>query len=147
VKFSGTIWEDADPDFANYNYNYDVVYTHIAVKAKLFAKWTETTHPYVGASAGVGFNRAHNFFISPRIPEAVPAPPFTAKTTDGAFAYTLEAGLQHVIDTHWRGGVGYEFADWGASSLGRAPGQTLNSGLALSHLYTNGVQFNLTYVV
>ncbi len=147
VKFSGNIWEDADPDFANYNYDYNVVYSHIALKAKLFARWTETTQPYIGASAGMGFNRAHHFFISPRIPEAVPAPPFTAHTKNGALAYTLEVGLQHLIDAHWRGGVGYEFADWGASSLGRAVGQTLNSGITLSHLYTNGIQFNLTYVV
>lgn len=43
------------------------------------------------------------------------------------------------------GGIGYEFADWGRSQLNRAPGQTLNSGLSLSHLYTNGFLFNLTY--
>jgi hypothetical protein len=43
-------------------------------------------------------------------------------------------------------GAGYEFADWGKSGLNRAAGQTLNTGLALNHLYTNGVLVNLTYV-
>ncbi|HAT9492397.1 TPA: porin family protein, partial [Legionella pneumophila subsp. pneumophila] len=38
------------------------------------------------------------------------------------------------------------FADWGKSELGRASGQTLNEGLKLNHLYTNGVVLNLTYV-
>ena len=44
-------------------------------------------------------------------------------------------------------GVGYEFSDWGKSQLGRAPGQTINSGLALSHFYTNAFQPNVTYSV
>ena len=43
-------------------------------------------------------------------------------------------------------GCGYEFADWGKTRLGRALGQSINSGLALNHIYTNGVVFNLTYL-
>lgn len=35
---------------------------------------------------------------------------------------------------------------WGKSALGRASGQTLNDGLKLNYLYTNGVVLNLTYV-
>lgn len=42
--------------------------------------------------------------------------------------------------------VGYECTDWGKSSLGRAPEKTLNTGLILNHLYTNGLMFNLTYL-
>ncbi|HAT8718368.1 TPA: porin family protein, partial [Legionella pneumophila] len=63
-----------------------------------------------------------------------------------AFTYTLGAGVQKSISEHWQLGVGYEFADWGKSELGRASGQTLNEGLKLNHLYTNGVVLNLTYV-
>ncbi|MDF1647137.1 MAG: porin family protein [Legionellaceae bacterium] len=147
VKFSGDIWEDADPNFNNYRYNYEAVFAHIAIKGKLFYDWADVVQPYISASIGIGFNRSHNFIITPRIYEEVPAPAFAANTTDSTFAYTLEIGLQKVIDIHWRGGVGYEFVDWGMSSLGRAPGQQLNSGLQVSHFYTNGLQFNLTYIV
>lgn len=63
-----------------------------------------------------------------------------------AFVYTLSAGIQKALNSRWQVGAGYEFADWGQSQLGRASGQTLNSGLSLKHLYTNGILFNLTYV-
>lgn len=55
-------------------------------------------------------------------------------------------GAQKALNQHWQVGVGYEFADWGISQLGRAAEQTQNSGLTLNHLYTNGVLFNLTYI-
>ncbi|HHS9463875.1 TPA: outer membrane protein, partial [Legionella anisa] len=77
--------------------------------------------------------------------EALPNPDF-ADHTKTAFTYTLGAGVQKALNDHWQIGAGYEFADWGKSELGRAFGQTMNSGLALNHLYTNGVLFNLTYV-
>ncbi|HHX3357169.1 TPA: outer membrane protein, partial [Legionella anisa] len=94
---------------------------------------------------GVGFNRAHDFTNTPLIFEALPNPDF-ADHTKTAFTYTLGAGVQKALNDHWQIGAGYEFADWGKSELGRAFGQTMNSGLALNHLYTNGVLFNLTYV-
>ena len=69
-----------------------------------------------------------------------------ASNTTTAFTYTLGAGVQRYLNPHWQAGIGYEFADWGRSQLNRALGQTLNSGLSLSHLYTNGFLLNLTYL-
>lgn len=34
----------------------------------------------------------------------------------------------------------------GKSELGRAVGQTMNSGLVLNYRYTNGFLFHLTYI-
>jgi hypothetical protein len=50
------------------------------------------------------------------------------------------------VNANWQIGIAYEFADWGKSELGRAAGQTLNSGLKIEHLYTQGVLVNLTYL-
>ena len=58
----------------------------------------------------------------------------------------MGAGVQKALNNHWQVGVGYEFADWGKSTLGRSLGQTLNTGLSLNYFYTNGVLFNLTYL-
>jgi len=68
-----------------------------------------------------------------------------ASNTTTAFTYTLGAGVQRHLNQHWQAGIGYEFSDWGRRQLNRASGQTLNSGLSLPHLYTNGLLFNLTY--
>jgi opacity protein-like surface antigen len=101
--------------------------------------------PWVSASLGVRFNRAHDFTNTSLIFEALPNNNFTNHTKT-AVTYTLGAGVQKSISEHWQLGVGYEFADWGKSELGRAFRQTMNSRLALNHLCTNGVLVNLTYV-
>jgi opacity protein-like surface antigen len=72
-------------------------------------------------------------------------PNFVSNTTT-TFTYTLGVGLERHLNQHWQAGIGYEFADWGNSQLIRASGQTLNNGLSFSHLYTNGLLFNLTYL-
>ncbi len=145
AKLSGNIWDDADSTFNNYSYSYQVQHTHIAVKGKLLADRGYWVMPWVSASVGVAFNTAHDFQNTPLISEAVTMTNF-ASSTQTSFTYTLGAGVQKVLNSHWQAGIGYEFADWGQSELGRASGQTLNSGLSLNHLYTNGVLFSLTYL-
>lgn len=142
---SGIVWDDADPDFDNYTYSYKIQHTHVAVKGKLLADAGYWLIPWVSASLGVGFNNAHSFTSTPIIFEAEPTPNF-ASHTKTSFTYTAGAGVQKALSQHWQVGVGYEFADWGKSNLGRAAGQTSNQGLTLNHLYTNGVLFNLTYL-
>jgi len=66
--------------------------------------------------------------------------------TKTAFTYTLGAGFQRALSQNCQIGAGYEFADWGRSHLDRAFRQTLGNGLALNHLHTNGVLFNITYI-
>lgn len=145
AKLQGVIWDDADPEFNNHSYQYKIRNSRIAVKGKLLLDKGYWLMPWVSASLGVGFNRAHDFTNTPLIFEALPNPNFTNHIKT-AFTYTLGAGVQKALSEHWQLGVGYEFADWGKSELGRAHAQTMNSGLALNHLYTNGVLFNLTYV-
>ena len=142
---SGDIWDDADPQFNNYTYSYQVRHTHIALKGKLLADRGYVLTPWISGSVGVGFNQAHDFSNTPSISQAVAMPNFSSNTQT-SFTYTVGAGVQKALNQHWQLGVGYEFADWGRSQLGRASGQTVNNGLSLSHLYTNGFLFNLTYL-
>lgn len=144
VKLQGLIWDDADPRFENYSYQYKIQHSHVAAKGKLLKVFSHGIIPWVGGSIGVGFNRAYGFSNTPLIFQAVENSNFTnhTKTT---FTYTASAGVQKVLSKHWQVGAGYQFADWGKSELGRAEEQTLNTGLTLNHLYTNGVLFNLTY--
>jgi opacity protein-like surface antigen len=145
AALSGAIWDDASPEFNNFTYNYKIQHTHVAGKGKILADAGYWFIPWVSASLGVGFNDAHGFQSTPTIFEALPTPDFTSHTQT-AFTYTLGAGVQKALNAHWQVGVGYEFADWGKSSLGSAAEQTQGSGPALNHLYTNGLMFNLTYL-
>lgn len=145
ADLSGHIWDDANLQFNNYTYNYKVNHVHLALKGKILADRGYWLTPWVSGSLGVGFNRAYSFSNTPTIFEAIPNNNFVSNT-ETAFTYTLGAGVQRALNPHWQVGAGYEFADWGKSQLGRALGQTLNSGLGLDHLYTNGFLFNLTYL-
>jgi opacity protein-like surface antigen len=141
---SGNIWDDADSTFNNYAYAYKIKHTHIALKGKLLSDMGYMAIPWINGSLGVGFNQTHSFSNTPTLSEAIVMPNFAGNTTT-AFTYTVGAGLQRKLDQHWQAGIGYEFADWGKSQLNRASGQTMNTGLSLNHLYTNGFLLNLTY--
>jgi opacity protein-like surface antigen len=145
AKLDGDIWEDADPAFNNYTYKYSVNHAHVAIKGLLLADVNYIGRPYLSASAGIGFNNAHDFTITPKIYQEVAAPAFQSHVTT-AFTYTLGAGVQRVLNKHWQIGAGYQFAAWGESQLDRAAGQTLNSGLHLNNIYTNSIQLNLSYI-
>ncbi|KTD08262.1 Outer membrane protein beta-barrel domain-containing protein [Legionella jamestowniensis DSM 19215] len=145
ARLSGIIWDDADPQFDNYSYGYRINHMHVAAKAKLLFNAGYWVIPWISGSAGVGFNHAYDFNNTPLIFEAIQMPNFSSHTKT-SFSYTLGAGIQKAVSNNWQVGLGYEFADWGKSQLNRAAGQTLNSGLSLEHLYTNGVMFNITYL-
>ncbi len=116
----------------------------MALKAKVFKDLSYSVLPWISGSIGVGFNRANGFYSIPLISEAVVQNNFS-NHTQTSFTYTVGAGIQKIINSNWQAGVGYEFADWGQSYLNKAPGQILGNGLSLSHLYTNGLMFNITY--
>ncbi|WP_419420062.1 outer membrane protein [Legionella sp. D16C41] len=145
AKLSGHIWDDADPEFDNLTYRYKIQHTYVAFKGKLLADMGYWFMPWLSGSVGVGFNHAHDFTNKPLIFEALPNPNFTSHN-ETSFSYTVGAGVQMTVNSNWQVGVGYEFADWGKNTLGRAAGQTTHSSLGHDHLYTNGVLFNLTYL-
>ena len=145
AHLAGIVWEDADPQFDNFTYKYKIQLAHIAAKTKLLIDTCFFFIPWISASAGVGFNNAHHFVNTTTIFEAIASPDFVSNRTV-ASTYTFGAGVQKAVTEHWQVGLGYEFADWGRSTLGPALGQTMNAGLKLSHLYTNGLLLNLTYI-
>lgn len=145
ANLSGVIWDDADPQFDNYTYQYQVQHTHIVLKGKLLGDWSLPLLPWISAAMGVGFNNAQSFMSTPTIFEAVSMPNFKDQTTT-AFTYAIGLGVQKQLTKNWQIGVGFEFADWGKSQLGAADGETTGQSLSLSHLYTQSVLFNLTYL-
>lgn len=145
TKVKGDIWEDANPNFNDFAYQYNTNRVRIAAKGKLVTNLVYDFGGYLSGSAGFAVNKANSFSITSRMLAAVPAPAFRSNSEIG-FSYTLGLGLEKPFSSSWRGGVGYEFADWGPSSLDRAPGQSLNNGLGMSHLYTHAILFSLTFL-
>ncbi len=146
AELSGDIWEDADPDFDNFNYDYKIKHAHAAIKGRLITNSCWIFNGFISASLGLGFNRAYDFTIQPKISEEVAAPAFTSNTQT-ALVYTLGIGLQKSLNPQFQVAIGYEFADWGKIQLSPAASQTLNQGLSLNHLYAHQIQLSLFYIV
>jgi opacity protein-like surface antigen len=146
AQLRGVIEEDANVSLNNFTYKYKIQHENVAIRGKLLSNTDLFLTPYITGSLGIGFNRSYDYSSSPIISQEIPSPPFAANT-EVAFTYTLGAGFQRAINSNWQAGVGYEFVNWGESSLGRMSGQTTNSGIKLNHLYTHELQFSITYLV
>jgi opacity protein-like surface antigen len=145
ANLKGNIWEDADPNFNNFNYQYKINHVDVSMKGRLIGDFGYVVKPYISGSIGVGFNRAYGFTVTPIISEAV-APPTFASNTTTTVSFTLGIGLQKTIYENLQVAIGYEFADWGRSSLSPAAEQTTSRGPTLNHLYAQTLQFSLFYV-
>lgn len=145
AKFRGVIWDDSEAQFDNYAYQYKIQHSYLALKGKILSDLTMTLKPWISGSVGLGLNRAYSYQNIPLIYEALPRPNFGSHTQT-TFSYALGAGVQRILDDHWQIGLGYDFSYWGKSTLNGSSEQTVPSRIALSHIYTNGVLFNLTYL-
>lgn len=146
ANLDGYVQVDGDPNFQNFEYKYKINHEHLAFKTKWIAENPLNMNPYISASVGVGFNHSYGFSMNPLISQEIPPPPFKSHT-DVAFSYTFGVGFQHTIDCHYTVALGYELASWGINSLNRAEGQTSSHGLRLSNLYTQGIAFNVSYIL
>lgn len=146
AKLNGYIQEDDDLNFQNYSYQYKINHQHIALKAKGIYENAFNMNPYLSASLGVGLNRSYDYSSNPLISQEVSAPPFQAHTKV-AFSYSLGAGFQHTVNQRMTVAVGYQLVSWGSSALNAADGQTSGRGLSLSNLYTQGIEFNVSYFI
>ncbi|MDP3561784.1 MAG: porin family protein [Legionellaceae bacterium] len=147
AKLKGTIWQNANPALNTETYTYAVDEARIIAKGKVLVDIElYGIHPYVSGGLGASFNHPHAFKISPN--NNGNATPYQFKSNvNTSFTYTLGAGFQEILNDHWQAGVGYEFANWGKTSLDHAPAQTINQGPLINNFYINSFLLNLTYVM
>jgi len=149
AKVNGQVWQYNDPLFYNYVYSYNVSSLRLALRDKMifdngFA--SQSIRPYITGSVGIAWNNSYSFIQSPLLTD-IPVTPAFANRSQNAFTYSAGAGLQTQAWNHLVFAVGYEFFDWGRSSLAAAPGQTLNSAPSMTHLCMNTLLFSISYIV
>lgn len=144
TNLSGLIWEDADPQFANHSYSYKIRHRYIGVQGKLLYD-AGSFMPWISGSVGIGMNKSFDYSNTSLIFQALPETNFADHTTK-MLAWTFGIGAQKKLTKHWQIGISYELADWGKARLDRANQQSLNTGLALKHIYANGFLVNITFV-
>jgi len=145
--YNGDIWEDANPAFNNFYYDYFLTHSYVALSGKVFIDGFDlSVVPYLHASIGVAFNQLHHFSAAPFISEEIPAPVFKPNTTS-SFTYILGAGMQRALNKQWLVGAEYTFSDWGNGQFSKAQGQTLNNTPRFSNFYVNSLMFNISYLI
>lgn len=144
AQLNGFVQEDADPNFQNFTYQYRIGHGHIAFKSKWIFENMYNLNPYLSGSIGLGFNRSYDYAESSMIHQEIPAPAFRAHT-QAAFTYSVGAGFQYSINQQLAASVGYQLVSWGSSNLDSAVGQFIGKGLSLSNLYTQGLEFTVSY--
>lgn len=142
AELEGSVTVNGIPNFSFYHYK--VNHSRLNLKGKLLANsyWLQ---PYISGGLGAGWNNSHDYRATTINPLIYPNPWFASKTNI-AFAYTLGIGVQAPINRFWQVGVGYEFADWGKSGLGTDL-YTNILGPAMTHMYTNEILFNISYLI
>ena len=144
ANLSGMIWEAGEPQFDNFTYHYRITHTHIVAQGKLLYETSSSYTPYLSTGVGAGFNYAYEFSMKPLLTEIVMQPPFLSNMQT-ALSYEVGAGVFKEVSSQYALGLGYVFSDWGKSTLARANGQTMSSGLPLNHLYTHQFQVSMSY--
>lgn len=147
AKLQGSVWVDNDPSQNDYRYTYNLNHARVSLKGKLLGGDSHSmVNPYISGSIAAAFNHAYHFKAVPVSPLISPVRGFQSNTESFAFSYTLGAGISKAFDNHWRGEIGYEFADWGKSALGPVFQQPYHNGLQLSNVYSHQLLFGLSYL-
>lgn len=146
----GGVWQDANPNFDNFEYTYRVSQIRLGLKGRVVGKnnhlfkKVEKIKPYGSGEIAVAWNRSYAYETIARIDTAVLQPNFDSYTKT-ALSYAFSAGLQGDVTDHVAMAVGYQITSWGNSNLGPANLQTTSTRLGLSSIYANEMQFSLIY--
>lgn len=144
----GNLVQGADSASADlYSYHYGVLTRQLLIEGKLLYAIKERYHPYLMIGLGAAFNKSYHYYTN-----ASPFLTFTRLYSDystTSFSYAAGIGLDMDVNPHLRLGIGYRFADLGNIQLGSAVIDTVHVAgtLSQSHLYTNEVLAQLTYIV
>lgn len=146
AELKGNIFEYNNPKLNNATYSYNISELRFLAKTKFLIDIDYYgTMPFISAGLGLGFNKSYNFVISPVSQVEVSNQLFTTRTKN-VLTYMLGFGLEEKLNDNWRSSIGYEFADWGTSQLGKAKIQKNGYGLLVNNVHINAILLSLTYI-
>ncbi len=144
----GDVWQFGLPQFNNFSYSYQVRHKRVMATGKLLGTQFQIKSiiPYVSVELGAAFNRSSAYQETALVPGVIPMLPFSSNNQT-SFSWGVGLGYDYSLNCHTRIGIGYQFSDLGSASLGPTVDSTTTNTLVLSHLYTNQLRFQLTYLV
>lgn len=148
IGITGDVWQFGLPAFDNFTYRYEISHGRVMLSNKFLTAWRRYPGllPYVSVELGAAFNRASGYHETPTTALAIPMTPFS-NHSQTSFSWGLGVGGDYSVSDHIRVGVGYQMADLGSASLGTTPAATTHQSLGISHLWSNQLRFQLSYIV
>ncbi len=148
IKAQGDIWQFGLPIFNNLAYSYQIQHARVMAEGKFLTQFSKAPlwRPYVSWQLGTAFNIAKSYQEVANPDRTPMATPFS-NHTQTSFAWGVGVGADYLWKEHVRLGVGYQFLDLGAASLGSTTAAATNQTLSFPHLYTNQLRFQLTYLI
>lgn len=146
-KTSGTITQYSEPQFKNYNYQFNTTSNVLLASAKMNVYKINRLSPYISGGIGGAFNRLSNYQeialpgVTPRI-----SPAF-ASNTSNQFAYNAGAGLDLQLLPSLLVSVGYLYQHIGDATSGPGKRTWSNTSLNLGSLAQNEVVASVSYLV
>jgi|LauGreDrversion4_2_1035121.scaffolds.fasta_scaffold53868_2 opacity protein-like surface antigen len=148
IKSQGEIWQFNLPNFNGLSYSYKVRHARVMAAGKLLGTFPiePAIKPYISFELGAAFNKASEYQETILVPGYKAMSPFS-NNSQTSFSWGVGLGYDFSINAHIRIGMGYQFSDLGKASLGPSLDSITSNSLVLSHLYTNQLRFQLTYLV
>ncbi len=144
IQVGGIVNQFALPQFNNLSYQYNVQSFSALATLKLLLLHNKKWQPYIDGGIGFSNNHSYGYQETPLIPGAVAMNPYGALSTN-SFAYSLGAGVMYNFNRLFSAGLGYQFEDLGASSLGPSPASQTNQAPSLSHIYLQQILLNISW--
>ncbi|MCX7117759.1 MAG: outer membrane beta-barrel protein [Legionellales bacterium] len=145
ASLNGVVTQYSLPQFANYNYTWNVDSNLISLYSKIDLFQYGRFTPFFDVGVGAAINHTSDFNetalsgVTPRI-----SPAFQSNSQT-SFTYNLGLGVDFAVTSQWSVSVGYDYQYFGAIKSG--PGLTTWSAdrLSLGNLQGNMVTAGLTY--
>ena len=143
---NGTVYQFADVNFGNLNYNFNVQSRRYLAETKLLYAFNEKFHPYVQGGIGRANNRSYGYTEVPITSADVPMQTAFANKTVNSFTYSVGLGLEMDMTKNLRFGIGYNYVKLGSAGLGVVSGQESTDTIKLNNFNTNEVMLHFSYV-
>lgn len=130
----------------NYNYQYHIKSQQVLVEGKWYWTSQQKVQLFLMLGIGAAFNKVSNFQTT--VPSFLAFTPGFSNHSQTNFTYALGPGFDVPLNKVFNLGIGYRFTDLGSSNTGKAEIDTIptNSILKQSHLYTNQVFAQITFI-
>jgi opacity protein-like surface antigen len=146
TQVGNTIMQYSDPEFLNYNYNWNFKSNLLLATAKLNLVQYGKLSPYINGGIGAAFNNASGYSetalnnVTPRV-----SPAF-ANNSSTQFAYQAGIGLDFRASPQAIFSLGYNYQNLGGLSSGAGTGAWSNQTLSSGSYSSNEVLVSVNYL-